>query len=108
MSGFHRVAPAVLVLSLSLLSPGLLESAGFSGKVQVRQMEVAYRLDTNVLRMRVVLTSGQAFDQSVEEEADASRILTLAQLCAQGAVILAELQDDRIIGLYAVVGNRSR
>jgi hypothetical protein len=91
------VAGVVLALSaLALTRPPVAAQSGFSGRLEVRQVELAYRPGSDALRVRVHLISGMAVEHDARG-ADVDRILDMIRLFSPGrSHMFVELEADAI------------
>lgn len=77
---------------------------GLGGKVEVRQIEEAYRLDAHSLKVRVHLISGLAVDYETRNTDDISRILEMTRIYATGrARMFAELEGGTIRAFHVAI-----
>lgn len=77
---------------------------GLGGKVEVRQIEQAYRLDGDLLKVRVHLVSGLAVDYETRDATDTSRILEMTRIYATGrARMLVEIEGGMIRAFHIAV-----
>jgi hypothetical protein len=93
---------AVCGLVLVALNAGRVaaQRAGFSGKIEVRQIEIGHALGRDTLKIRVHLISGLAVDHDTKNQTDIDRILTLARIFAEGrSKLFAELSGNELTAL---------
>lgn len=77
---------------------------GLGGKVEVRQIEEAYRLDSHSLKVRVHLVSALAVDYETRNTDDIARILDMTRIYATGrARMFVEIEGGTIRAFHVVV-----
>src|SRR5437868_5998201 len=95
----RTVAQAWILVGLMILlaAPQRLAAENTPIKVQVKTLEIGYRLATGKLRVRVNLTSGDAVDF---EPGDHDKFLEIAKVFASGhARLYVELEDGKVASL---------
>lgn len=90
------LAAATLGLSSSRSAPATFQ-LGRQGRLQVRQLEMGYRLADDSLKIRAHLVTGMAVDYRTTDAADIDRILKFSELLASGrAQLFVEIEGDAV------------
>jgi hypothetical protein len=98
------VSLAATTLGLSLGSAGTAFQLGRQGRLQVRQMEIGYRLGDVSLKVRAHTITGLAIEYRTSEPAEIDRIMKFSELLAGGrAQIFIEIEKDTILTFDATV-----
>ena len=88
---------AALLGAASASSPQAAFQLGRQGRLQVRQLEIGYRLADDSLKVRAHLVTGMAIDYRTSEAAETDRILKVTELLATGrAQVFVEIESDAI------------
>jgi hypothetical protein len=76
------------------------QRAGFSGKIEVRQIEIGHQLNRESLKIRVTLITSMAVDHETKNDVDIQRIFAMARMFAEGrAKLFAELSGNELVAL---------
>ena len=91
------VAAVALALSAVLPArPSVSAQGGFTGRLEVRQVEAAYRPGSDALRVRVHLVSGMAVEHDARGP-DVDRLLEMIRLFSPGrSHMFVELEANAI------------
>jgi hypothetical protein len=90
-----RLTAAAVVLLLSLSAPAVRAQRGFVNKMPVRSVEAALVMETGTLRVRLTLTTGEALDYEVRDEAMIDRVLKFIEVSSgSGMSLAAEVATD--------------
>jgi hypothetical protein len=90
-----RLMSAVVVLLLCLAAPTARAQRGFVNKMPVRHVEAALVLDTGALKIRLTLTTGEALDYELRDEALIDKVLKFIDVSAGSNMgLAAEIATD--------------
>ena len=71
---------ATAVVLLSLAAPSARAQRGYANKMPVRQVEAALVMETGALKVRLTLTTGEALDYEVRDEAMITKVLKVIEV----------------------------
>ena len=92
-----RVVVAAAVVAAFIAAADRGSSATGPAVIDMRQMDIGYRLGEGALKIRATLATGEAFEYSTSDARDVQTILAVAQACGQGAVSMSAVVEERTL-----------
>lgn len=75
-----------------------------ANKIQVRQVEAAFRIESGSLAVRVTLVTGEALELEIKDPASIDTILKMAEILGgQRGRMFAEVEDKEVKALQVAV-----